>query len=76
MYNRAILSLVSHDVSESEGLVIDLSHIKEDVLLTAHHNFDCLTKLQYDRNILTLVFSDVSAWEGSVCQYIINKACN
>ena len=67
---------MSHDVPESEGLVIDLSHIKEDVLLTAHHNFDCLTKLQYDRNILTLVLPDVSAWEGSVCQYIINKACN
>ena len=61
------------DVSASENLLIDHNYIKQDVLLTAHHNFDCPTKLQYDRAILSLVSPDVSTSEGSVCQYIIKK---
>ena len=48
------------DVFASESQLIDLYYIKQDVLLTAHHNFDCLTKLQHDRAILTLVSNDVS----------------
>ena len=58
------------DVFASESQLIDLYYIKQDVLVTAHHNFDCLTKLQHDRAILTLVSNDVSTWEGKVSQYI------
>ena len=54
------------EVSASESLLIDLYYIKQDVLLTAHHNFDCLTKQEYGKVILSLVSPDVSAREGSI----------